>query len=584
MGGDLASEGLDPQGGLGHVQVVDRGVGHVPGKQVAELRGQPVHGQPRRPRVPGPSADHGGGQLPAGPHGGQVAVHAAGGLPFVVHEPHLVGAVHGAHEVVQAEVQVVSGQHRPGSGREERVGLALGDLSLGRRAVGHGPPGGQDGPDPVQVAGPEAFQGHLLEVRARGVVVGRAARRPQPQPAARRAIGFGPVDRAPVDAAHAVVGDPPDPEVRPAPVAGEPPGERVAVRPPVQHGAVGGGHHQERVGHLRAHPGGHHLAVDGPLVAGDPAAHAAAVDRGADQLVDEVDGVGLVEAPVCEDGGGQLVVGERLVPALGGQPGTGEAVGQLGPGEGAHGGGRLGGGHRWVALDADERLTEVVLVGLQPVGEPEPVLDGHHEGAAGSEQAGQVAQEPVGVVAGVLQDADAQHNVEAVVVDQVGGAAVSDVHVQPRAAQGRRLGPQGVALDGNHGGALFGRPTAVHAAARPHVQDPDPGSEADGVQQVRSCPPEVVAGRPVVDVGGQLVRAAGAVGGGAQDPGDPVLGPVPPAPVAHRSADRADQVPPRATRPFWWSPPVGSTSKRTRCVWRSRTLRIEWSWRATESS
>ena len=55
-------------------------------------------------------------------------------------------------------------------------------------------------------------------------------------------------------------------------------------------------------------------------------------------------------------------------------------------------------------------------------------------------------------------------------------------------------------------------------------------------------------------------------------------------PVVHRPADRADQVPPRATRPFWWSPAVGSTSKRTRWVWRSMTLRMEWSCRATESS
>ena len=81
-------------------------------------------------------------------------------------------------------------------------------------------------------------------------------------------------------------------------------------------------------------------------------------------MVDEVDGIGLVEAPVREDGTRQLVVGERLVPALGEQPGAGEAFGQLGPREGTHGCCGLGGDHRRVALESDESLPQVVLVGL----------------------------------------------------------------------------------------------------------------------------------------------------------------------------------------------------------------------------
>ena len=236
----------------------------------------------------------------------------------------------------------------------------------------------------------------------------------------------------------------------------------------------------------------------------------------------------------------------------------------------------------------------MVLVGLQPVGEAEPVLDGHHQGAAGAHQAGQVGQEPVGFVAGVLQHPDAQHEVEAVVVNDVGGRTVADLDVQVLAPQRGGLGPQCVALDGHHAGSLLGRPPAVDSAARSDVQDPDPGSEAQRVQQVRAGSTEVVAGRPVVDVGGQFVGRAGPIRGVAEHGGDPVLGAVSPAPVAHEpsdpgpsdgaSTDRADQVPPRATRPFWWSPPLGSTSKRIRWVWRSNTLRIDASWRATESS
>ena len=161
-----------------------------------------------------------------------------------------------------------------------------------------------------------------------------------------------------------------------------------------------------------------------------------------------------------------------------------------------------------------------------------------------------MAQEPVRVVAGVFQDADAEHHVEALIIGEVGGAAVPDVHVQSGAAQRCRLGPEGVALHGYDGGALFGSPTAVHAAARSHVQDADAGPQVDGVQQVRARTPEVVAGGPVVDVGSQLVRTAGAVGGGPQDPCDPVLGPVAPAPVAHRYADPSRRCPWFTGRPI----------------------------------
>ena len=77
-------------------------------------------------------------------------------------------------------------------------------------------------------------------------------------------------------------------------------------------------------------PGSDDLPVDGPLIGRHPPAHATAVDGGTDQLVDEVDGVGLVVAPVGQHGGGQLVVGERLVPALGGQAGGRQMPGQFG--------------------------------------------------------------------------------------------------------------------------------------------------------------------------------------------------------------------------------------------------------------
>ena len=314
---------------------------------------------------------------------------------------------------------MVAGQHGPGAGGEERVSLGLGDGALDGRPGGDRPPGGQHRPQAGQVTGPEVVEGYLLQVRSGQVVVGGPARRAKVEPARRLAPRRVGVDGPAIDAAYPVVGDPADPQVGPPPVAGEPPGQGVAVGAAVKCCGVGGRHHQERVGHAGPQPSGHHLAVDGSLVGGDVASHAAAVDGRPDQLVDQVHGVRLIEAPVGEDRGGQLVVGVGLVPALGGQPAGRQMAGQLGSREGAHGRRGVSGSHHRVTLQANERQPEVVLVGLQPVGEAEAVLDGYHQGTTGPHKVGQVPQKGIGVVAGVLQHPDAQHHVEPVVVDQV---------------------------------------------------------------------------------------------------------------------------------------------------------------------
>ena len=63
-----------------------------------------------------------------------------------------------------------------------------------------------------------------------------------------------------------------------------------------------------------------------------------------------------------------------------------------------------------------------------------------------------------------------------VVVDFVGGAA-SHVHVGALAAEGYQLGPLGVALHSDDGGAGLGGVPAHHPGAGPGVENPHSGTE-----------------------------------------------------------------------------------------------------------
>ncbi|GIT00987.1 MAG: hypothetical protein CM1200mP26_26990 [Acidimicrobiales bacterium] len=61
---------------------------------------------------------------------------------------------------------------------------------------------------------------------------------------------------------------------------------------------------RETIGQIDAQPGLEHPAMHGPLVAGESASHSAAVQRGAHQLVDQVDGIRFVVNPFGKNCGG----------------------------------------------------------------------------------------------------------------------------------------------------------------------------------------------------------------------------------------------------------------------------------------
>ena len=119
--------------------------------------------------------------------------------------------------------------------------------------------------------------------------------------------------------------------------------------------------------------------------------------------------------------------------------GRGQQCRQPGAGVGADAAGVTG-----VAGEPHERLAQVVLVGSQPVGEAHLVLDGHHEGSAGSHEGGQVRKEGAGVGAGVFEHPDAGHQVEPVGVGRGrnrGGVADAHVDVEALTAHACHLGP-----------------------------------------------------------------------------------------------------------------------------------------------
>ena len=244
------------------------------------------------------------------------------------------------------------------------MSLGLSDGAFDGRSGGNCPPGGEHRPQAGQITGPQVVEGRLLQVRSGHVVVGGSTWRAKVEPARRLAPRRIGVNGPAIDAAHPVVGDPADPQVGPPSVTSEPPGQGVAVGAAVKRRGVGGRHHQKRVSHASPQASGHHLTVDGPLIGGDVASHTAPVDGRSDQLVDQVHSIRLIEAPVGEDRGGQLVVGVGLIPALGGQPSGRQMTGQFDPRESAYGRRGVGGSHRRVALQADERQSEVVLVSL----------------------------------------------------------------------------------------------------------------------------------------------------------------------------------------------------------------------------
>ena len=87
-------------------------------------------------------------------------------------------------------------------------------------------------------------------------------------------------------------------------VACEPPGQDRGVAAHVHRSVISAGNHEKRIGQIDAQPGLEHPAMHGPLVAGESASHSAAVQRGAHQLVDQVDGIRFVVNPFGKNCGG----------------------------------------------------------------------------------------------------------------------------------------------------------------------------------------------------------------------------------------------------------------------------------------
>ena len=180
-----------------------------------------------------------------------------------------------------------------------------------------------------------------------------------------------------------------------------------------------------------------------------------------------------------------------------------------------------GRGRGAVALHARPRLAQVVLAVAEEVLEAELVLDGHHDHAVGPGERPELGEEGL---ARVLEDADAQDDVEAVgVVEGVDGAA-HDLDVgQAVAPGGRGPGPGEGAFEGDHVGPRLGHVAGEGSGAGPDVEHPGAGAEVEGAEEVGPLAGEVVAGGPVGDVAGELVGGGAAVVGRLQDLEDGVL-------------------------------------------------------------
>ena len=101
------------------------------------------------------------------------------------------------------------------------------------------------------------------------------------------------------------------------------------------------------------------------------------------------------------------------------------------------------------------------------------------------------------------------------------------LHVdQTGAAHGRGPRSRQASLQGHHLGTGLPEVAGDGAHSGTDLQHPLTGADGEGLQQAAAVTGQVVAGRPVADLGGQLVRAGGTIRSPLEDPQDALLGAV----------------------------------------------------------
>jgi hypothetical protein len=146
---------------------------------------------------------------------------------------------------------------------------------------------------------------------------------------------------------------------------------------------------------------------------------------------------------------------------------------------------RAHGGMGDVPLDTHPRLTQVVLAVAQQVAQAELVLDGDDEGAVDASEAAQVVEYLGRPGARVLEDADADDDVEALVVGERLDRPAHHLNVvESLAARRGGARPGERALEGDDLGPCLAEVAGQGAHPRADVEHPLAGAEAQGAEEV----------------------------------------------------------------------------------------------------
>jgi len=158
---------------------------------------------------------------------------------------------------------------------------------------------------------------------------------------------------------------------------------------------------------------------------------------------------------------------------------------------------------------------------VQIAGLPETdlVFDGQDESPVGAQQRTGVTEEIElgpefgGRGPGVFEDPDDHDEVESRRVFEVEERTADDLHVcQVRAAGGNGLGPDRLALEGNHLGSAFAQVAGDRAGSGADFEDSMVFGDLERTQDVAAPRAEVIGRRPIDRVTEELVGAVAVIG------------------------------------------------------------------------